>query len=173
MKSDVVKEKYIQTCLLKYGVDNYTQSYEYQKKVHKRYTNPKYPDMTFGSSWEFLVYDFLLERHMKFEYQPSISLPYEYNGKQHTYHPDFLVNGKIYEVKGEQFFRINENTGQEKMICPYRDKDWSDEYYEYQCGLYEAKHQCMLANNVIILRKKEIDNLSVEMFNPQPTSDVV
>ena len=26
---------------------------------------------------------------------------YEYDGKVHTYHPDFLINGKVYEVKGD------------------------------------------------------------------------
>lgn len=120
--------------------------------------------MTFGSSWEFLVYDFLLENKIGFEYQSSISFSYEYKGTKHTYHPDFLVNGKIYEVKGDNFFRINEITGNEEMFCPYRDKDWSDEKYDWMCGLYEAKHQCMLANNVIILREKDINNLSVSMF---------
>lgn len=69
--------------------------------------------MTFGSSWEFLVYDFLLENHIDFEYQPAISLPYDYHGTHHTYHPDFLVNGKIYEVKGDQFFRTDDITGKE------------------------------------------------------------
>lgn len=32
------------------------------------------------------------------------------------------------------------------MVCPY------DHNYD---GLYEAKHQCMLKNNVIILKYKE------------------
>ena len=41
---------------------------------------------------------------------------------------------------GDQFF--NEN----KMVCPY------DHNYD---GLYEAKHQCMLKNNIIILKYKE------------------
>ena len=32
-------------------------------------------------------------------------------------------------------------------------------YDSSQDAKYEAKHQCMIANNVIILRKKDIDNL--------------
>ena len=74
-----------------WGVDNYAKTIECQKRIHKKYINPKYPDMTFGSSWEFLVYDFLLEKHIEFEYQPSISVPYVYGGSKHTYHPDFLI----------------------------------------------------------------------------------
>jgi hypothetical protein len=97
--------------------------------------------MTFDRSWEFKVYDFLTEHNIPFEYHPSISIPYEYDGKQHTYHPDFRVGDRIVEVKGDHFFRINKSTGQEEMYCPWRRPEWSDEYYEWTCGLYEAKHQ--------------------------------
>ena len=152
------------TNFIRYGVEWYTQSEEYHKRVHKPYTNPKYPDMTFGSSWEFLVYDFLLENHIDFEYQPSVSLPYEYKETYHTYHPDFIVDGRVFEVKGDNFFRINESTGQEEMFCPYRDEDWSDEKYDWMCGLYEAKHQCMLVNDVVILRHSQVKNLTIEIF---------
>ena len=87
-----------------------------------------------------MVYDFLTEHNIPFEYQPTISFPYEYKGTHHTYHPDFRIGNKIIEVKGDHFFRINESTGQEEMYCPYRYPEWSDEYYEWKCGLYEAKH---------------------------------
>ena len=73
---DWVKEKVRSSFIEHYGVDNYAQSVEYHKKAHKPYMNPKYPGMTFGSSWEFKVYDFLLENHIDFEYQPAISLSY-------------------------------------------------------------------------------------------------
>lgn len=88
-------------------------------------------------------------------------------GKIWTYHPDFLINGKIYEVKGDQFFRINES-GDEEMFCPYRNPNLDDEQYNWICGKFEAKHQCMLKNNVIILRDTHISNLSTSMFNTQP-----
>ena len=110
--------------------------------------------MTFDRSWEFKVYDFLTEHNIPFEYHPSISIPYEYRGTQHTYHPDFKVGNRIVEVKGDNFFRVNKLTGQEEMYNPYRYPEWTDEKYDWICGLYEAKHQCMLLNNVIILRKK-------------------
>ena len=165
MLSDCVKKKMRETILKKHGVEYYSQTEEYHKKVHKKYSNPKYPGMTFGSSWEFLVYDFLLENHIDFEYQPAISLPYGYQGTQHTYHPDFRVGDRIVEVKGDNFFRINEDTKKEEMFCPYRDKDWSDEKYDWMCGLYEAKHQCMIQNDVIILRESQIKTLNASYFN--------
>ena len=153
-------EKYRSEMYRKYGVWHFSQTPEFHKKAHKRYTNPKYPNMMFDSSWEFKVYDFLIENHIQFEYQPEISIPYEYDDRTWTYHPDFLINGKIYEVKGDNFFRINEKTGKEEMYSPWRDDDTSDEEYEWQCGKAEAKHQCMIANNVVILRKRDIKNIS-------------
>lgn len=166
MESQIVQERYKQTCIERYGVEYYTQTNEYHTTAHKKYTNEKYPDMTFGSSWEFKVYDFLKEHDIEFEYQPSISFEYEYDGRTWTYHPDFLINGKVYEVKGEQFFRINETTGKEEMFCPYRYDYQSDEQYNLMCEKYEAKYQCMLKNDVIILRYKQVQNLS-EIFTSQ------
>lgn len=75
-----------------------------------------------------------------------------------------MVDGIVYEVKGDQFFRINEFTGQEEMFNPYREQEWSDERYEWECSKYEAKHQCMLRNNVVILRESQIENLD-SVFN--------
>ena len=164
MQSPEIIKKSIETCERKYGMKHYSQTPEFHQKCHKKYTNEKYPDMTFGSSWEFIVYDFLTENHIEFEYQPSISFEYEYDDKIHTYHPDFKVGDKIYEVKGDMFFRVNESTGCEEMFCPYRYADWSDEQYQKECELFEAKHQCMLKNNVIILRLLNVKNLTVDMF---------
>ena len=163
MMSDEVKIKSKNSCISHWGVENYTQSKEYHKTAHKKYTNEKYPGMTFSSSWEFMVYDFLIEHNIEFEYQLE-PIPYEYDGKTYYYIPDFCVINKIYEVKGDMFFRVNESTGKEEMYKPWRRKEWSDEYYQWLCGKEEAKHQCMISNNVIILRKVELNNLNL-VFN--------
>jgi hypothetical protein len=85
----------------RYGVEWFPQSSEYHKKSMKPYTSPKYPGVSFANSWEFKVYDFLTENNILFEYQPNISIPYEYDGTHHTYHPDFKVGDRIVEVKGD------------------------------------------------------------------------
>ena len=95
--------------------------------------------MTFDSSWEFKVYDFLTEYNIKFEYHAN-SIPYEYDGGIHYYHPDFRIGDKIVEVKGDNFFRINEETGKEEMYLTWRKPWWSDEEYEWYCKKEEAKH---------------------------------
>lgn len=40
----------------------------------------------------------------------------------------------------------------------------TQEEYDYKCGLCEAKHQCIIKNNVILLLKDDINNLSIDMF---------
>lgn len=162
-KSDKCKAKINSTCEKRYGTKWYQQSEEYYKNRKWRYTNPKYPDITFATSWEFKVYDFLREHNIPFGYQVK-SIPYKYDNKTHYYHPDFLINGRLYEVKGDNFFRINKETGKEEMYLTWRG-NLSDEEYEWRCGLEEAKHQCMLANNVIILRKDDINHLNVTTFH--------
>lgn len=148
----------------KYGHEHYTQCSEYHTNKRHKYITPKYPNMSFDSNWEIDVYDFLSENHINFEYQPSIVLYFWYDGKIRTYHPDFKVGEKLIEVKGDNFFRINESTGQEEMYCPYRYPEWTDEYYEWVCGLYEAKHQCMIENSILIFRKYEIKHLTLQLF---------
>lgn len=154
-------EKARRTMIEKYGVEWYSQTTEFHKKCRKPYTNPKYPDMTFGSSWEFKVYDFLTENNIQFEYQPGISIPYEYDGIEWTYHPDFrLYTGAIIEVKGDHYFRINDITGREEMYCPYGKNKLSKDKYEWLCGKFEAKHQCMIKHNIVIIRQKQLKYLN-------------
>ena len=178
MQSEIVKEHHRTVCMNNWGVENPFQSpivqdrfketcndrygYEYFAQSPLSHTFHKkrifHDNFYFDSNWEVLVYDYLKENHIVFEYSPEISLPYEYDGRTFYYHPDFLINGKSYEVKGEQFFKVDES-GKEVMFNPYRNSEWSDEQYAWVCGKYEAKHQCMLVNGVIILRGSDIKEL--------------
>lgn len=172
------REKKCETNLHRFGVEHTSQRKEHKMwcliahqrlsrnggiKRKRKFTSQLFPDMRFDSKWEMTVYEFCKANNLDVIYSPKISLEYEYGGIKHMYHPDFLINGRIYEVKGDQFFRKNEY-GMEVMINPYRNPKWTSEEYNYICGRYEAKHQCMKRNNVIILRSKEINNLQ-EVFN--------
>ena len=155
MQSKCIQKKSMETCVGKYGVHHYSQTIEFASKRRKKlYHDGKW----FDSSWEIKVYDFLQEKRVSFEYAPSISIPYEYDEKTFYYYPDFRVGDRIVEVKGDQFFRMNEETGKEEMFCPYRKPQWDDDRYFYECAKYEAKHQCMIANGVVILRGSDIDH---------------
>lgn len=137
------KEKARQTCLERYGTENPTQCHDIRVKEQSRY---KYQNINFDSSWELALYIWLVDHSIDFQYQPDTTFSYSYNGKTHVYHPDFLINGEIYEVKGDQYFALNED-GSEKMVCPYNHS---------MDNLYQAKYECMLQNNIKILRAAEI-----------------
>ena len=166
LQSTIIKSKQVNTMVQNHGVVSASQLSGFFSNCKKSYVNPKYPTITFGSSWEFKVYDFLTEHGIEFEYQPKLVLSYMFENKLHTYHPDFqLSSGQIVEVKGDQFFRLNKSTGNEEMCIPsWCRKTMSEEEYEHRCQLAQAKHECMIKHNVIILRQNQIKNLSLSMF---------
>lgn len=126
-----------------YGVEHNSQVHEFRLKQQQKLM---YDGLCFGSSWELALYIWLKDNNFKFEYQPNSNMWYEFDGKKHKYEPDFKIDGKFVEIKGNHFFDDNG-----VMKCPYRKKTWTDEQYVHQCALYEAKHQCMIQNDVQIL----------------------
>lgn len=131
------REKAEMTSLSKYGVRVPSQLKEIADKAHYKYT---YNGIIFDSSYDLSYYIWLTDNNIHFEYRPDIQLQYEYDGKTHYYNPDFKIGERLVELKGRQFFKDKDPNG--PMVNPYNhDQD----------GLYEAKHQCMLANNVEII----------------------
>lgn len=144
-----IQEKLRRTNLKNLGVEYPTQSHEVMCKQRSQLS---YDGKYFKSSWELAKYIYHRDQHDDFKYQPSISIPYyDQNGKKHVYHPDFIVNGKIQEVKGDQFFDKDGN-----MTLPYRKKAWNEARWHEECLKYKAKQQCMLENDVQILRKADV-----------------
>lgn len=47
------------------------------------------------------------------------------------------------------------------MYCPYRGKNMSDDEYQQLNNIVEAKHQCMIKNNIKIIRSNsdEMQNI--------------
>lgn len=127
-------EKSQQTCLKHFGVRFPAQNY---KSFIKRSRKYKYNGILFDSSPEIALYIYLTDKAIDFEYQPNTNFIFHYNGKIKKYFPDFLVNGQFIEIKGDQFFKEDGT-----MQCPFNHK---------LDNLFEAKHQCMISNNVQIL----------------------
>lgn len=140
------RERLIKTYNNNYGVNWYTQTSEYHKKKKHKYFSTK-TNETYDSSWEMMIAEYCMDNNIKYIYQPNISFEYEYDGKKHIYQPDFIINNKLYEIKGIHFFENHNPNG--KMICPFNRNKYTD-------GIAEAKHQCMIKNNVIIIT--DIDN---------------
>lgn len=131
----------------RYGVEYALQNRSLQLKQKQKY---QYNGIFFDSQPEIALYIWLIDNKINFDYNPIVDIWYIYKNKKHRYFPDFRINGKLVEIKGDQFFDENGN-----MKCPFRYKTWSDEKYKDICGRYAAKHKCMLDNNVQILRSAD------------------
>lgn len=133
MNKSLAYAKRIKTCLAKYGVINGGASLLAQSKIHRKYY---YDNQYFDSSPEIAYYIWLTDNKIQFTYHPANLITYKYNGIQYSCQPDFIVNGTIVELKGNQFLKI--------------DGTWQNPYNHKEDARYEAKHQCLLKHNAII-----------------------
>lgn len=137
MKCKEGREELEKALLKKYGYKNALEVPEIRQRIHKKYM---YEGIQFDSLPEIAFYVWLSDSKIEFEYQPSQCFEYCVDGVSKTYHPDFKIGNNFYELKGLQFFEDKDPS--RRMINPYdRSQDEA----------YEAKHQCMLKNNVKIL----------------------
>lgn len=121
----------------------------YNLHEHPRHiTKIMYDGLAFDSSWELKYYKWLKKNNIDFVFHPDIKFTYEIAGQEKFYKPDFKVGEDFIEIKGDHFFE--DKNPSNKMICPWdRSKD----------AIYEAKHQCMIRNNVKILTGENIKHL--------------
>lgn len=136
MNADKTLEKMRQTMVERYGTPYAMQCKGIQDKAKKKYL---YDGEFFDSSWELAFWIYNTEHGIKIS-RPKIYFEYNYNGNAYKYFPDFEVNGSYYELKGLQFFEDKDQS--KKMVNPF-DESQNDKY--------EAKHQCMIKNNVAII----------------------
>lgn len=133
-----------QTSLEKYGSSGYNNREKFKrtmlKKFKRMHTNYIYRigDLTFDSSWELAVYLYAKDYNWKIERDPCC-FEYLKDGKIYKYFPDFKINGKLIEIKGNQFF--NEEG---KLYDPFSRE------------LLEEKQKCMEQNNVEVWDKEKL-----------------
>ena len=155
-----VKQQIRDTNRRLYGYESAMQNPEIRSRMM---SNIKYDGKSFDSYPELCFYVWLVDNDIQFEFQPKTSFEYVFDGKLHTYCPDFKVGDMYFEIKGDHFFKNG------KMICPFQYSDWDDQRYVYECDKYEAKHKCMLQNDVIILKSNEymmfVEYVSQKMGN--------
>lgn len=137
-KSEKVLDRIEKTNLKKYGVEWFSQTPEF---ATLRNTKFMYDSKSFDSSWELAFYIYCIDNNKTIT-RPTKKFAYDYNGTTHYYHPDFEVDGKLYEIKGPQFFK--------------KDGTMQNPYNHELDGLFEAKHQCGLKNGVIFITNEDI-----------------
>ena len=131
------KEITRQNCLKKYGVDNFARTKDFLLKRISKYF---YDNQSFDSKPEICFYIYCKDQGLNIKRTPCY-FEYEYKGEIHRYFPDFEIDGKYYEIKGNQFLT--------------KDGKWCDFYNHTLDELFEEKRQCALKNNVIILYENE------------------
>ena len=183
-----VKQKTVDTCLLKYGATNGGASATAKEKIHNtmqkhygqhyfatdtfkevkeaikqskgyfpgqfgspeheqamlakygklRCGNARYfcDNYYFGSFPELALYLYCRDTGKHVIREPY-KLTFIYNNQKFNYVPDFLIDGQLVEIKGEQFLA--------------EDGSWRNPYKPELSALSEAKHQCAITNNVKIL----------------------
>lgn len=130
-------KKQQETCLKKYGVLSWSQtkdSHSFHKKTYL------YENIFFDSKPELSFWIYCKDNFLDIK-KSKTCFDYTYNNIKHFYFPDFEINNDYYEIKGDQFLK--------------ESKEWQNPYNHNQDKLYEAKHQCALANNVKILYSKD------------------
>lgn len=133
-----VKDKIKQTNLKKYGVENWFASKEMQVTKRTRYF---FDNQNFDSSIELIFYIYCRDRNLDIK-RNVIGFKYKtLDNKEHLYYPDFEVENQLVEIKGNQFLK--------------EDGSWRNPNDSSLDELYEAKHQCALNNNVIIIYSKD------------------
>ena len=151
-KSNIVKQHTIENNLEKYGVEYPNQLPEYSNKHIKKWKDtmielygstkvqiPKYTydELPFDSSWELAFYIYHKDKKHKIMREPT-NFSYIKNSETHLYFPDFKVNGKYYEIKGDNRLEFYKN-GKVKTLK--NDKE---------------KYKCMKEHNVILIWSKQI-----------------
>lgn len=112
-------------------IENLSDS-EKELWITRSYKKYKYKGIYFDSFPELCFY--LYHESIGNGVQRSkLQIPYFFEDEKHLYLPDFELDGKIIEIKGDHLF--------EQLLIPNT--------------LENAKYQCMIENNVIILTSKD------------------
>ena len=144
-----IREKSKATCLQRYGTENGGASLQAQLKAKRRYI---YNGIGFDSAPELALFIWLVDNQIQFEYHSSFCFEYQFEGQTCRYYPDFhLKSCNLWiELKGDHFFKPDGT-----MHCPFKKRSQSIEQHWRLCQKYEAKHQCMQRNKVMILRNAD------------------
>lgn len=162
-KSKIFTERVNNTKLVRYGRTDVGQfgTCEHEEAMLAKYgarhyngnTRYQYNGTVFDSFPELAVYIYAIDHSIAIIREPC-ALEYTFEDKKRRYFPDFEYDGKLLEIKGDQFFTENGT-----MVNPY-------DHSEDNC--FKAKQKCMLDNNVIVWRPPDYQ-FALDYFNSKYT----
>lgn len=134
-------EEFKQMMLAKWGASNPGQSLDIAKKKKKKIL---FNDIWFDSKAEVEVYKFCIKHSFDVEYHPCNIKYSDSNGIEHIFQPDFSINGKLFEVKGDHLWQ------NDKLYFPYRNKMDKESLMKKDIRDL-AKTECIKSNDVTII----------------------
>ena len=150
LQSKEIREKGKQTCLEKYGFEYSSQAPEIKEKTNKTFQERYkahhassiyfYNNLKFDSFPELCFYLYYLKNNFDI-HREAIYFTFSFDGRSYNYFPDFKINEKLYELKGDHFLK--------------EDGTWQNPFNHLEDAFMEAKRQCALNNGVIILYSKD------------------
>ena len=108
-----------------------------------------YDGQKFDSSWELCYYIWLKDHDISFTYPCKEAIAYDCDRKQHLYFPDFIVEGKYVEIKGNQFLDESKH-----LSNPFKNVD-EDLKTELE-RIAEAKQRCIEQHEVKLLSEDDL-----------------
>ena len=140
------------TKLNTYGnMNNWKKGVETRRSIYGRNLNNSkyiYYGINLDSSWELAVWIYCIDNNIPIIRNP---ISFKYNGPNeeiHSYEPDFSIDGKLVEIKGDQYFKEDGTMHYPYMRLHHDSRELTLEEKEYMNDLYERKHQCGLSNGV-------------------------
>ena len=115
-------------------------------------TKKIFDGICFDSGAEIEVYKFCKNNKLEIKYQPRSFTYTDSLGKNHVYIPDFEIEGKLYEVKGNHLWKNGH------VWFPYRNKLTEKELQQIDARDL-AKTECMKVNKVKVILTSEIVKL--------------
>ena len=154
-KKAEIQQKRIATNISIYGYESYFGSQAWKKHILDKFGsfnfNHRYDyyNIQFDSSWELAVWIYCIDHNIPIIRNVFTHFTYEdaINNK-HDYYPDFMINGKLVEIKGDQYFNPDGTMGYPYTKLHHDSDELTPEEKSFLNDLYERKHQCGLANGV-------------------------
>lgn len=123
-QNEDIKQKKKDTSMKNFGVSHHLKDYDMlQKHFKAQYKIKRYKDteLYYQGSYEFYFLELMDEKGLLDQVSNGRSYDYEFMGKEHVYHTDFVHDGKDIEIKSGWTYNKN---GKDKLLQEINETKW-------------------------------------------------